>query len=462
MRLNYFNFKSFDNKVLLTNDFGDYVFLEKDEFHHFITGKIPNDSELAKKVISSRMAFEGTNLAFSGKYAYDIREAKRYVATATSLHIFVVTTSCNLGCVYCQANNGRTTPTLFMDTVTAEKAVDIALQSPERNITFEFQGGEPLMNFEIIRHIVEYAEQNKKDHYINYSIVSNLTLLTEDILEYLIKYDFGISTSIDGNRVIHDLNRPFKGGEGSFLKVSEKLQSIRKKGINIGAIQTTTRAALPHPKEIVNAYVDLGFISIFIRPLTPLGKALAGWETIGYTPDEFLRFYRKALDEIIEYNKKGVQIREEHAAIFLRKIRGEGINYMELRSPCGGGIGQVAYYSDGRIFTCDEGRMLAEMGNDAFCIGNVNGSTYKDLMKNPSCRIVCAASILESIPSCCDCVYQPFCGVCPVVNYALSGDIIEKEPRSYRCRIYSGMLDYIFHLLNKNDKEVIDILDSWR
>lgn len=135
---------------------------------------------------------------------------------------------------------------------------------------------------------------------------------------------------------------------------------------------------------------------------------------------------------------------------------------MELRSPCGGGIGQVAYYSDGRIFTCDEGRMLAEMGNDAFCIGNVNGSTYKDLMTNPSCRTVCAASILESIPSCCDCVYQPFCGVCPVVNYALSGDIIEKEPRSYRCRIYSGMLDYIFHLLNKSDKEVIDILDSWR
>lgn len=462
MRLNYFNFKEFDNKVLLTNDFGDHVFLEKEEFHHFIAGKISENSELAKKVISSRMAFEGTNLAFSGKYACDIREGKRYVATATSLHIFVVTTSCNLGCVYCQANNGRTIPTLFMDTVTAEKAVDIALQSPERNLTFEFQGGEPLMNFEIIRHIVEYTEQNKKDHHINYSIVSNLTLLTEDILEYLIKYDFGISTSIDGNRVIHDLNRPFKGGEGSFLKVSEKLQSIRKKGVNIGAIQTTTRAALPHPKEIVNAYVNLGFVSIFIRPLTPLGKALARWKTIGYTPDEFLRFYQKALDEIIVYNKNGVHIREEHAAIFLRKIRGEGINYMELRSPCGGGIGQVAYFSDGRIFTCDEGRMLAEMGNDAFCIGNVNESTYKELMRNSSCRTVCAASILESIPSCCDCVYQPFCGVCPVVNYALSGDIIEKEPRSYRCRIYSGMLDYIFHLLNQSDKEIIDILDSWR
>lgn len=462
MRLNYFNFKELDSKYLLTNDFGDNIFLEKDEFYLLITGKIPRDSVLAQKVTSSRMAFEGTNLAFSGKNTYDMREGKRYAATATSLHIFVVTTSCNLGCIYCQANNGRTTPTLLMDTDTAEKAVDIALQSPERNLTFEFQGGEPLMNFEIIRHIVEYAEQNKKDHYINYSIVSNLTLLTEEILEYLIKYDFGISTSIDGNQAIHDSNRPFKSGEGSFSKVAEKLQSIRKQGISIGAIQTTTKAALPHPKEIVDAYVDLEFNSIFIRPLTPLGKALAGWETIGYTPDEFIQFYSRSLDEIIQYNKKGIRIREEHAAIFLRKIRGEGINYMELRSPCGGGIGQIAYYSDGRIFTCDEGRMLAEMGNDAFCIGNVKESTYKELIMNPACRTVCSASILESIPSCCDCVYQPYCGVCPVVNYALSGDIIEKEPRSYRCRIYSGMLDYIFHLLNKNDRETIDILDSWR
>ena len=72
------------------------------------------------------------------------------------------------------------------------------------------------------------------------------------------------------------------------------------------------------------------------------------------------------------------------------------------------------------------------------------------------------ASVLESIPSCCDCVYQPYCGVCPVVNYAIYQDVIEKEPRSYRCRIYSGILDYIFTLLNNNETETIAILDSWR
>ena len=134
---------------------------------------------------------------------------------------------------------------------------------------------------------------------------------------------------------------------------------------------------------------------------------------------------------------------------------------MELRSPCGGGIGQLAYFADGRIFTCDEGRMLAEMGNNAFQLGNVYESTYEQLIASSACRTVCAASTLETIPTCCDCVYQPYCGTCPVVNYALTDDIIEKEPRSFRCQVYEGILDYLFCLLIENDQNKIDVLKRW-
>ena len=462
MKLNFFNFKDFGNKVLLTNDFGKYLFLERSEFKTVLTGSTSVDSTLREKLLSSRMAYEGTNLAFLNDNLHSLREAKRYAATATSLHIFVVTIACNLNCVYCQANNGMTCPNTFMSREIAEKAVDIALQSPEKNLTFEFQGGEPLVNFDIIKAIIYYAEKNKGDHHISYSIVSNLTLLTEEILDYLIENRFGISTSIDGDQILHDHNRPFRDGTGSFSTVSRIVSKIRDKGAHIGAIETTTRSALPHAKEIIDTYVRMGFTSIFLRPLTPLGKALANWDSIGYTPEEFLKFYREALQEIIRINKSGIFLREEHATIFLRKIAGEGVNYMELRSPCGGGIGQIAYYCDGRIFTCDEGRMLAEMGDSSFYLGDVQQDTYADLIANKTCRTVCASSILESIPSCCDCVYQPYCGVCPVVNYAMYKDIIEKEPRSYRCQIYSGILDYIFTLLNENDRDTIDILDSWR
>lgn len=134
---------------------------------------------------------------------------------------------------------------------------------------------------------------------------------------------------------------------------------------------------------------------------------------------------------------------------------------MELRSPCGAGIGQLAYYPDGNIFTCDEGRMFYEMGHDTFCLGNVFKSNHKNMMKKNECKAVCAASILEAIPNCCDCVYQPYCGTCPVINYALTKDIIEKHPRGYRCKIYSGMLDFLFSKFYNNEEKVIEVLNSW-
>ena len=153
----------------------------------------------------------------------------------------------------------------------------------------------------------------------------------------------------------------------------------------MGAIETSTRFSLNFPKEIVHAYVEMGFESIFIRPLTPLGKAAKSWEKIGYSSEEFIKFYQQALDELIEINKAGRIIKEDHAAILLRRIRGDFMNYMELRAPCGAGVGQLAYYADGNIFTCDEGRMLHEMGQSTFQLGNVYNNTYTDLINISVC-----------------------------------------------------------------------------
>ena len=407
------------------------------------------------------MIFDGSELEYSlaGKYA--LRTIKGHVNTATSLHIFVVTTKCNMSCVYCQANNGRECPHLMMDREMAQKAVDIALQSPEQYLSFEFQGGEPLINFEMIKFIVEYAQSHKENHEISYTIVTNLTLLNDEMLDFFVQHNFAISTSIDGNELVHNYNRPFANGEGTFQKVMESVRKIRKAGLHVGAIETTTKYSLAFPKEIIRAYVELGFDSIFIRPLTPLGKAAKSWDEIGYSWQEFIDFYAQAFEELIEINKNGRFIKEDHASILLKRIRGDFMNYMELRSPCGAGVGQLAYYADGNIFTCDEGRMLHEMGDSSFQLGNVYENTYTELIKNGVCRTVCASSVLESIPSCCDCVYQSYCGTCPVVNYALYKDVIEKEPRGYKCRIYSGILDYLFLKFYENDPETIGILNTW-
>lgn len=461
MKLNYFNFKQFGDSILLTNDFGKYVFVSKDDFQKILLKQIERDSDLYKLLIDRKIIYDESDLEYSSINKYLLREIKGHVNTATSLHIFVVTTVCNMGCVYCQANNGTECSHLIMDKEIAEKAVDIALQSPEQSLCFEFQGGEPLVNFEMIKHIVEYAEIHKEKHDIAYTVVTNLTLLNDEMLEFFVSHNFGISTSLDGNELVHNNNRPYADGKETFLKVLNSVDRVRKAGLQVGAIETTTRYSLDYPKEIVHAYIDNGFESIFIRPLTPLGKAAKYWNEIGYTAEKFLEFYRQALDELIEINKKGSFIKEDHAAILLKRIKGDFMNYMELRSPCGAGVGQLAYYADGNIFTCDEGRMLHEMGQSTFKLGNVYKNTYKDLINNNVCKTVCVSSILESLPTCCDCVYQPYCGTCPVVNYALEGDVIEKQPRGYKCRIYSGILDYLFFRFYENDNETMRILSSW-
>lgn len=461
MKLNYFNFKQYGKSILMTNDFGKYIFVSKEDFRKILAMDVDRESELYELLIEKKMIYDESDLEYSSINKYALREIKRHVNVATSLHIFVVTTVCNMSCIYCQANNGVECSHLIMNKEMAEKAVDIALQSPEQSLCFEFQGGEPLVNFDIIKHIVQYAEIHKETHEIAYTVVTNLTLLNDEMLDFFVQYNFGISTSVDGSELVHNNNRPYADGSGTFKKVINSVERVRKAGLQVGAIETTTRFSLNFPKEIVHAYVDMGFESIFIRPLTPLGKAAKSWGKIGYSSEEFIKFYQQALDELIEINKAGRFIKEDHAAILLRRIRGDFMNYMELRSPCGAGVGQLAYYADGNIFTCDEGRMLHEMGQSTFQLGNVYNNTYTDLINNSVCKTVCASSVLETIPTCCDCVYQPYCGTCPVVNYALDGDVIEKQPRGYKCRVYSGILDYLFSKFYENDEETMRILNSW-
>ena len=461
MKLNYFNFKEFEGKILLTNDLGSHLFVSQDDFKKIIKKDIDLESELGRQLLEKNMVYDDTNLEYSSLLKHDMCRIKGHVTMGTSLHIFVVTTACNMRCVYCQANNGVTCPSLYMTKEMAEKAVDIALQSPTRYLSFEFQGGEPLLNFDIIKHIVKYAEEHKGKHEIKYNVVSNLTLLTDEMLNFFIEHNFGISTSIDGPETVHDSNRPFSDGSGTYNKVADSIRRIREKGLHVGAIQTTTKASLAYPREIVQSYKELGFESIFLRPLTPLGKATMNWNQIGYTPEEFLSFYTQALDELIRINLDEGFFKEDHASILLSRMDGRFVNYMELRSPCGASIGQLAYYADGEIFTCDEGRMLHEMGDHTFRLGNVFENSYLDIINNSVCKTVCASSILETIPSCCDCVYQPYCGTCPVVSYAKSQDIIEKGPRGYRCKIYSGMLDYLFKIILTGNSNVINILRTW-
>lgn len=460
MKKNFFNFRKIDDTCLITNDAGKFCFLSDKDFRKFINDTLESDSAGARELIEKGFLYDDSDIDFSEKNAGCILCNKGYVASATSLHIFVVTTECNMNCVYCQANSKPDGSDIFMSRDIARKAVDIALQSPEYELSFEFQGGEPLLNFPVIRFIVEYSEQNRGNHYISYSLVSNLTLLTEDMADFIKEHNISVSTSIDGYMELHNTNRHYPDGRGSFEGMQKALELLRQKGVMPGAIETTTRSSLNTPERIVDTYKEMAFSGIFIRSLSPLGRAGDDWDKIGYSSEEYLDFYIRAFNRIIEINKDGTFFQEYYAATLLKKIFGIYVNYMELRSPCGGGLGQLAYYADGNIYTCDEGRMMSEMGVNDFLLGNVE-NTYEELIRSSVCRTVCASGILESIPGCCDCVYQPYCGVCPVVNYALYDDVIAKTPNDYKCRINKGILDMLFDNLRDENSETTRILKSW-
>lgn len=460
---NYFNFKRMGSKFLLTNDFGNYIFLPENVFETLI-----KNEELPKKIknelINKQFVFCEEKDKFVEYHYQKLKEYKSYIDEGTTLHIFVVSKNCNYNCIYCQAGNLNQKDDFLMSEETAKKAVDIAFESPSQFLTFEFQGGEPLINFVIIKYVVEYSKQknlqlNKRKE-IEFQIVSNLSLLTEDMIPFLKENDIAICTSIDGNRELQNKNRPY-AKKDSYEATVENYKLLQQNGVNVSALLTTTKHSLQKWKSIVDEYIKLGFDSIYIRPLTKLGKAKECWDNIGYTPEEFIDFYRKTLDYIIEKNKKGILLSEGIASILLRKIlKGESVNYMELRSPCGGAIGQLAYYYDGNIYTCDEGRMLAEMGDKTFLLGNVFDNCYKELISHECTKKMCMASCVESSMQCHSCVYMPYCGTCPVVNYSNTNEMSLTCRDDFRCKIMKGTLDTLFDYINKEKKEYI-ILKSW-
>lgn len=437
---NHFYFKKFHDAFLLTNDTGAHIFLSDQEFKWFLSDPTKLPSQTQEILTEHQFLLQNIDQATDC-----MRLKKAALFHGPSLFIFVVTENCNFNCVYCQASSPHALHAQSMTKEIAWKAVDIALSSPETLLTFEFQGGEPLLNFPIIKEIVFYAESRKRTKQIQYALVSNLTLLNKEMISFFRNYHFQISTSLDGPKWLQILNRPSRKSPNSWDGTLKGVQALRKEGIPVGAILTTTRQAFNHEEEIIQAYINNGFTSIFIRPLTPLGEASIKWNEIGYTPEEYCTFYTRCLSAIELHNtENSSHIEEVFNTLPCSSISGDSeIRYTELGSPCGGGTGQMAFMYNGKVYTCDEGRMLGETGNDLFQMGTVN-NIYKELITSSACKAVCSSSILEAIPECCSCVYQPYCGVCPVVNMALYDELIAPQAHGYHCTINKRILDDIF------------------
>jgi radical SAM protein with 4Fe4S-binding SPASM domain len=209
---------------------------------------------------------------------------------------------------------------------------------------------------------------------------------------------------------------------------------------------TTTLSSLDRPRDIIDCYLEHGFHEIFLRPLSPYGFAVKTKSYSAYDAERWLGFYKEGLDYILELNRTGVDMIERFAAIVLKKmLTNDDPGYVDLTSPSGIGIGAIVYNYDGDVYASDEGRMLAEMGDHTFRLGNVHTDSYADLMLSDALLEPLEQSFALSAPMCTDCAFEPYCGADPVYHYATSGDFLGRKPLSDFCRrnmsIFELLLD---------------------
>jgi len=455
-KYNYYRFEKFNDKYLVSNDTGSWVFLDNNEYSTLKNREVVLNSNLFHKLRDGGIILDKNNLNTEIKKC---RSKKDFLFQGPSLHIIVLTLRCNLKCVYCHASSKPITEMEYdLNKDNARKIVDLIFQSPSKSITIEFQGGEPLLNLDILKYITIYSiEKNKilkKD--LKLSLVSNLTNMTEDILDFLIEHNVNICTSLDGPKEVHDQNRQLYDKSTEWIKNIQKKYKQNNSKQELNSLLTITRKSLSYSKEIIDEYLKQGFDTIFYRLLNNLGDAQKNKDNIYYSIEEYVKFWEKSMEYILELNKKGIEFKDVKTSIILKKLYNEhDPNYCELRSPCGAVTGQLLYHYDGSVYTCDEGRMIDE---DLFKIGTVDDS-YTKLTTSPGACSIITASINDT-HHCDKCVFKPFCGLCPVINYAMSGSIIDNVANSGWCKIHKAQFRYIFNKI-KDSKENELIFKKW-
>lgn len=474
--LGHFRFKKFGpDTYLITNDIGRFHFLSEDDFKHFITGSLDTGSQIYSD-LKEKFFIKDPEQEYISKNIELFSERNSFLKFGPSLHIVIPTLRCNHSCIYCHASAGtEQAEGLDMDMKTAKNVVDTIMKTPNKSISIEFQGGEPLLNWEVVKFIINYAtEKNKiEKKQLLITIVSNLTVLDQEKLQFLVDHNVAFCTSLDGGEQLHNFNRVYAHGN-SFQEVTSWIQKIneayrekydtqtKRNYFRVGALTTITRKTLEgeNYKELVDTYIDLGLKSVHIRYLNPYGFALNAKEKIWYSPQEFIDFYRKAFDYILEKNYSGTLFAERGATIYLTKmLHDRDPNYLDLRSPCGAAIGQIAYHYNGDAYTCDEGRMLARMQDDMFKLGNVNENNFEELINNDTTKSVCFASCTDALPGYDDHVYKPYMGVCPAFNYQVYGNVFQPMTANDKFKMDEAIIDYLFEKIQ--NKKNHDIFLEW-
>ena len=443
------------DNILATNLVGEHAFLTESQFLSVLEGTCTDQPLLAELRAKHLIQVRGERLP-AELLAIKLRTRLRRLPDSTGLHMFVVTLRCEHTCRYCQVSRQSSAKSEYdMSEETARRALDLAFRSPSPHLKLEFQGGEPLLNFPLVRWIVAEAKRRNEIHgkQLAFVIATNLALLDDDIIEFCGQEDVYLSTSLDGPADLHNGNRR-RPGQDSWERTASGIRTVQQTlgPDRVSALMTTTEASLERPQDIIDSYAELGLRHVFLRPISPYGFALRRRSGGGYGVQRWLTFYEAGLDHIIDLNRQGVPMVEAYTAIVAKKMfTSDDPGYVDLTSPAGIGLGALVYNYDGDVYASDEGRMLAEMNDHTFRLGNVHRSTYQDIMLSDQLMQPLAESFTLSAPMCTTCAFEPYCGADPVFHHATTGDFVGQKAMSAFCQRNMGVFIAILQRTREDD-----------
>ena len=334
------------------------------------------------------------------------------VVKALCLHI---AHDCNLACQYCFAEEGEYHGRrALMSYETGKQALDflIANSGQRRNLEVDFFGGEPLMNFDVVKQLVAYGREQEKlhDKHFRFTLTTNGVLLNDDIMEFANKEMDNVVLSIDGRKEVHDRMRPFRKGAGSYDLIVPKFQKLAesRNQERYYVRGTFTHYNTDFSNDVLHL-ADLGFKQISVEPVVaqPEDPYAITEEDIPVICEEYDRLAK----EMIRRKKAGEDFNFFH---FMIDLEG-GPCVAKRLSGCGSGTEYLAVTPWGDLYPCHQ-----FVGNEDFLMGDVwNGIKRTDIQDEFKCCNVYAKE------KCRNCFARFYCsGGCAANSYNFHGSIL--------------------------------------
>ncbi|MBU3091903.1 thioether cross-link-forming SCIFF peptide maturase [Clostridium sp. CM028] len=346
---------------------------------------------------------------------------------------------CNLRCKYCFADEGEYHGAReVMSAEVGKKAIDFVLEKSgtRKNIEIDLFGGEPLMAFDMIKEVVEYAKVQEKKYKksIRFTMTTNATLLNDEIMKYMDENMGNIVLSIDGRKSVNDKVRVRVDGSGSYDRVLpniKKMVDMRDKSKAYYARGTFTRGNTDFFEDVKHM-ADLGFKEISIEPVVlPKEHELSIREED--LPVIFEQ-YDKLYTDMLQRHKDGNEFKFYHFNI---DLKGGPCVYKRI-SGCGAGHEYIAVTPKGEIYPCHQ-----FVGNKDYILGDIyNGITNKKIVQEFK------EAHIYNKPTCMQCWAKFYCsGGCQANNFNFNGDM--HIPYELGCKMQKKRIECAIALKSK-------------